>query len=104
MGLALLDPVPWLRQIPDPGQSRLERIWDEEWEQWLKEQAFERLKHRRDLSNRWLQACVLCVRQGLPAERVAALLKITTANVAVLKCRILRELRNEVGRLRRETG
>ncbi len=88
--------------VVDPLTTEFEQIWDLEWQQWLLEKAFDRLKEHREVSARGLQAYDLCVRQELPVEKAAAFLKTTPNHVAVLKSRVLAALRAEVRNLERE--
>jgi RNA polymerase sigma factor (sigma-70 family) len=86
-----------MESIPDPNGSKLESIWDAEWEKNLMEAAIQRIK--RVVKAKWYQAFELYALRKWPARRVAAGLGLNVGQVYLAKHRVARLLKNEVARL-----
>jgi len=91
-----------IARIADPKGCELEAIWDDEWKKNLFERAVERVK--RCVNAKQYQIFDLYVIKGWPAEKVAAVLGITTGQVFLAKHRLSKLIKQEIGRLEDETG
>lgn len=89
-----------LREIPDPSSGRLEEVWEAEWEKNLLEAALDRVKRRMDPQR--YQVFDLYVNKDWPAEKVAAMFKISVDQVYLAKHRISEAIKKEVKRLESE--
>jgi RNA polymerase sigma factor (sigma-70 family) len=87
-------------QIADlAAQQAFETMWDDEWERNLVDVALEKVK--RLVSPKHYQVFYLHAVKNLPARRIAELLKLSPANVYVVRHRIGRLVRREVNALTR---
>lgn len=89
-----------LESIPDPVSARLEKLWEEEWQQNLMDAAIQRVK--RQVNAKHFQIFELYALKNRPAENVAATLKVTVAQVHLIKHRVGNLIREEVERLEAE--
>ena len=80
--------------VPDPAGSRLEAIWDEEWEQNLISAATDRVK--RAVDSKQYQIFDLYVLKNWPARKVASTLKINLGRVYLAKHRIGTMIKKEI--------
>jgi len=87
-----------LHRVVDPSGDRLERMWDEEWEQHVLRSALERVKAQ--VSVKQFQMFELHVRQGLSVADTAKAMGATRAAVYMAKSRVGRVLKREVKVLR----
>ncbi len=100
--------TPLEERIPDPAGIELEKIWAEEWEQNLIENALKKLE--RQVSAKHYQIFYLHTIQNMPPEKVARALGINVDQVYLIKHRLrkifelaLKELENEpVGRFQKQ--
>jgi RNA polymerase sigma factor (sigma-70 family) len=91
-----------IARIADPKGCELEAIWEEEWMKNLFERAVERVK--RSVNAKQYQIFDLYVIKKWPAEKVAAMLGITTGQVFLAKHRVMKVIKPEISRLEDETG
>ena len=87
-----------LEGVPDPAGSKLEAIWDEEWEQNLMNAATDRVK--RAVDPKQYQIFDLYVLKSWPARKVAGTLKINLGRVYLAKHRIGTMIKKEIKYLR----
>jgi RNA polymerase sigma factor (sigma-70 family) len=92
--------TPLEERIPDPAGIELEKIWAEEWEQNLVDNALKKLE--RQVSAKHYQIFYLHSIQNLPPEKVARALGIKVEQVYLIKHRLrkifddaLKELENK---------
>jgi RNA polymerase sigma factor (sigma-70 family) len=103
LGTSLSD-TPLEERVPDPAGIELEKIWAEEWEQNLIENALKKVE--RQASAKHYQIFYLNTIQNLPPEKVARALGIKVDQIYLIKHRLikifeqaLKELENQpVGR------
>lgn len=93
------DPGP-MELIPDPVSARLGEIWDQEWQHNLMDAAIQRVK--RQVQAKHFQVFELYALKQRPAEKVAETLKVTVAQVHLIKHRVGTLIRKEVERLEAE--
>jgi RNA polymerase sigma factor (sigma-70 family) len=86
-----------LEEIPDSISSRLEVIWETEWEQNLVDAAVQRVK--RQVKPKHFQIFELYALKGWPVPKVAETLGVNMAQVHLVKHRIANLIRKEVNRL-----
>jgi RNA polymerase sigma factor (sigma-70 family) len=79
---------------PDAGAAEFERIWDEEWCDWVQRVAIARVKRR--VSARQFQLFDLHVLQGLSVREAAATGGSTMAAVYMAKSRVRRMFEREL--------
>jgi RNA polymerase sigma-70 factor (ECF subfamily) len=84
-------------RIADPHGSELEKLWDEEWVQRMRELALERVK--RQVKPRQYQVFDSYVVKGWPVTKVTAALGVSTTQVYLAKHRVGMLLRREIMRL-----
>jgi len=89
-----------IERIPDPVDPGLECIWEREWERNLVEAAIDRVKKK--VNPKAFQAFDLHVFRNWPVAEVSRALKISKAQVYVIKHRINRLIKKEVKRLVKE--
>jgi RNA polymerase sigma factor (sigma-70 family) len=82
----------------DPAGSKLEAVWDEEWESNLIDAALERVKTKVD--SKQYQIFDLHVLKKWPVLKVAKMLSVNPGRVYLSKHRIGKLLKEEVNRLR----
>jgi RNA polymerase sigma factor (sigma-70 family) len=83
-----------LSEIPEPGVSRLESLWDAEWEANIFEVAIERVKRR--VKEEHYQIFDLHIVKRLPVTEVAATLGVSSAKVYLIKHRISALIKKEI--------
>lgn len=83
-----------LANIADPGQTRLETLWDEEWQLNIFEAAMERVKRRAKEEH--YQIFHLHVVKKMPAAEVAETLSVSVAQVYIIKHRISAMIKKEI--------
>lgn len=86
-------------RAPDPNGAEIERIWDQEWEENLKEAALERVHRQTDSKS--FQVFDLCLRGHNPAD-IARTLKITRAEVYLIRHRLTKLLRRKMSQLKKD--
>src|SRR5262245_14445495 len=80
--------------LPEPADSGLEAIWDEEWEQNLINAATDRVK--RAVDPKQYQIFDLYVLKNWPARKVASALKVNLGRVYLAKHRIGAMIKKEI--------
>jgi RNA polymerase sigma-70 factor (ECF subfamily) len=93
----ILTDTPTIERIADPVGSRLEKLWEEEWETNLMEAAIERI--RRKVDPEQYQIFDLYVLKQWPVSKVARTLKVNPGKVYLIKHRINRLIKREISRL-----
>lgn len=91
-----------LTALPDPNQATMDDRWEREWEQSLLVMALERI--RTTVDEHTYQAFRLYAIEGLPAQEVVSRTGIETNTLYVTKNRLLKRVKSEVQRLRKESG
>jgi len=86
-----------VERIPDQSLTRLETLWDEEWETNLLDAAMRKIKTKVDPKH--YQVFDLHVRKGWPVAKVAKDMKINRTRVYFIKHRLGRLIKTEVLRL-----
>lgn len=81
-------------RVPDAATADLDRAWDEEWKQSLLEAAVERVK--RKVNPKHFQIFDCSVTKQWPTAKVAAELRVSVAQVYLVKHRIAGLLKREV--------
>ena len=89
-----------LERMVDPASLELERNWDKDWEENLLGAAMERVKRKVD--PRHYQIFDLNAVKGWPAAKVAALMRVRSATVYMVRHRITNQIKKEVARLREQ--
>ncbi|MBI5384529.1 MAG: sigma-70 family RNA polymerase sigma factor [Verrucomicrobia bacterium] len=84
----------FLHRVPDPAESELDRIWDEQWAKHLMQTAETRVKRKIDPQQ--FQIYDLYANKGWPAERVADAFRVEVAQVYLAKSRVLEKITNEI--------
>jgi RNA polymerase sigma-70 factor (ECF subfamily) len=92
--------LPELSEIPDPADTGLEKIWEEEWRENLMEAATERVKRR--VKEEHYQMFDLNVVRQWPANKVAKTLGVNIAQVYLAKHRILALIKKEIRLLEKQ--
>ncbi len=91
--------TPAAEEIPDPAGSKLDDIWEEEWERSLWNVALARVKDQ--VAPKQFQMFQLYVLKELPAPEVARTFQVTVAQVYLAKHRLSTLLQKELLRLQR---
>jgi RNA polymerase sigma-70 factor (ECF subfamily) len=101
---AVVEPVPGdeertslIERVPEPGPGAFDRLWDEEWQRRLFDQALKRVKQRVDARQFQIFDCYVLKQWSV--EDVARVLKVTAGQVYLAKHRLAALLKDEVGRL-----
>lgn len=84
-------------RIPDPDGSALEKIWDEEWTQNLRDVALDRVK--RKVKAKHYQIFDLYVVKNWPVTKVTETLGVSTTQVYLARHRVGLLLRREIKKL-----
>ena len=87
-----------VEQVPDPAESDLEAMWNEEWENNLLVAATERVKRAVDPTQ--YQVFDLYAVKKWPARKVASALKVNIGRVYLAKHRIGTLIKREVNSLK----
>jgi RNA polymerase sigma-70 factor (ECF subfamily) len=87
-----------IERVPDPAGSRLDTIWDEEWEKALLRTALARIK--RQVQPRQYEIYHLHVVVGQPVPEVAKALGVNGAQIYLAKHRVGKLIRKEVRKLK----
>jgi RNA polymerase sigma-70 factor (ECF subfamily) len=80
--------------------NELEVLWDQEWEKNLMDAAMERVKRRINAEHYQIFHLLMVKRE--PAAKVADLLKVSKARLALVKHRVARLVRKEVEQLKQQ--
>jgi RNA polymerase sigma-70 factor (ECF subfamily) len=91
-----------INRVPDPGAEDLDRLFEVEWSKSLFDAALERVRERFSLKQ--FQIFDLAAIKEWPAAEVARSLGISTANVYVIRHRILAAIKKETSRLEAQLG
>jgi RNA polymerase sigma factor (sigma-70 family) len=91
-----------IEQVPDPAPSALEALWNEEWDENLREAALERVRKKVDAKQ--YQIFDFHVLKKWPVARVSEALEINPGRVYLAKHRVGRLLKKEIEDLRRGPG
>jgi RNA polymerase sigma-70 factor (ECF subfamily) len=83
-----------LEQIPDPAESQLEAMWEEEWEKNLMDAAIGRVKRKVDAEQ--FQIFDFYVLKGWPVLKVSQTFGVNIGQVYLIKHRIAKLIRREV--------
>jgi RNA polymerase sigma-70 factor (ECF subfamily) len=83
-----------VERIPDPAGLVLESVWEEEWQNNILETALERLKPK--VNPKQFQIFHMLVIKRLPPEQVAAVARVNTDNVYLIKHRLSALLKKEI--------
>ena len=86
--------------IADPISAKLDQLWEAEWQQNLMDAAIQRVKREADAKH--IQIFELYALKNRPAEKVAATMNVTVAQVHLIKHRVGNLIREEVERLEAE--
>lgn len=86
-----------VERLADPVESKLEALWEDEWENNLMEAALERVKRKVDPKH--YQAFDLYVFKKWPVSKVARTLKINPGRVYLVKHRIGNLIKKEIAYL-----
>ncbi len=89
-----------VERLADPAGSELKAIWDQEWENNLRQVAIERTK--RMVSAKDFQLFDLYVVRSWPASKVAATMRVNPVRVYMARHRVGRLMKREIDDLRRE--
>jgi RNA polymerase sigma factor (sigma-70 family) len=89
-----------VERVPDPAGSRLEAMWNEEWEQNLMDAAIQRVKNKADPKQ--FQLFDLYVMKKMPVTKITQALQISAARVYLAKHRLLVLIKKEVKQLETE--
>jgi RNA polymerase sigma-70 factor (ECF subfamily) len=92
----------WVEQVPDPAQSVLDAVWEEEWQRNLIEAALEKLKSL--VSMKQYQIFYLHVIKEQPAKVVATSFNVSTASVHLAKHRVQPLFRKAIAEVERSAG
>jgi RNA polymerase sigma-70 factor (ECF subfamily) len=87
-----------LNRVVDPAADPLERLWNDEWDQYVLRTALEQVKAQ--VSVKQFQLFELHVRQGLSIAETARAVGTTKAAVYMAKSRVGRVLKREIESLR----
>jgi len=83
-----------IERLPDEAGQRIDAVWDEEWRRSLLETAMERIK--RKVNARHYQIFDCAVVKQWPASKVATYLKVSAAQVYLVKHRLAGLLKKEI--------
>jgi RNA polymerase sigma factor (sigma-70 family) len=86
--------------LPDPAGSALDAVWEEEWERNMIETALKKLELQ--VNAKQYQIFYLHVIEQKPAKEVGAAVGVTTAQVYLIKHRLLRLFKKAVAGLERK--
>lgn len=75
-----------IERVPDPEESDLEKLWDEEWQKHLVQQALGRVK--RKVKPKQYQIFDLCAVKNWPLQRVAQSLGVNIGQVYLARHRV----------------
>ena len=89
-----------IERIADPASLNLDAIWEQQWKEGLLEAAVDRV--RRRVSPKQFQLYDCNVRKQWPAEKVARMLGVTTAQVHLAKHRVTLLIKQQIRHI--ETG
>jgi RNA polymerase sigma factor (sigma-70 family) len=89
-----------MAEIPDPTDSGLETIWEDEWQANLLEAAMERVKHK--VKEEQYQMFDLYAVKGMPVEKVAEILGVGVGRIYLAKHRISALIKKEIRRLEKK--
>lgn len=92
--------TPTIERIADPGGMELEKVWDEEWEQYIFEAALERVK--KQVSPEQFQIFALRVFKEWPVLKIANELDVSVGQVYLAKHRISALIKKQVKELERK--
>lgn len=98
--VGLLTELDSVAQIPDPANTELDAIWDEEWNSSLLEAAVEKV--RRRVREEYFQIFDLYVLRQWKARDVAEALDVSLGQVYLAKHRVASELKSELRELRKK--
>jgi RNA polymerase sigma factor (sigma-70 family) len=87
-----------IERIPEPTESGLESLWNEEWESAVLEAALQRVKAQ--VSPEQFQMFDLYALKQLPVRQVASILGVSVPRIYLAKHRVASLLRSEVKHLR----
>ena len=90
-----------IQEIPDPAGDALDEVWQREWEENLLARALRHVRAR--VSAQHLLIFRLSTLNNLPLNQVAKKLHLGLPQVYLVRHRVARLFKGEVGRLRRET-
>jgi RNA polymerase sigma factor (sigma-70 family) len=83
-----------IERIADPEASQLEKLWDEEWQRHIMEQALARVK--RKVKPRHYQIFDLCAIKNWPLKKVAESLGVNIGQVYLARHRVGNLVRKEI--------
>ena len=89
-----------VERVPDPAGSKLEAMWNEEWEQNLMDAAIQRVKNKAEPKQ--FQLFDLYVMKKMPVTKITQALQISAARVYLAKHRLLVLIKKEVKQLETE--
>ncbi|MCI0746748.1 MAG: sigma-70 family RNA polymerase sigma factor [Verrucomicrobia subdivision 3 bacterium] len=98
-GEPLTTSTSFLENIPDP-DSRLERLWDEEWEKHLMDLALSRVK--RKVQAKHYQIFDLCTIKRWPLQKVAENLNVNIGQVYLARHRVGAIVKKEISIVKKE--
>jgi RNA polymerase sigma-70 factor (ECF subfamily) len=75
-----------IERVPDPDPSQLEKLWDEEWQKHMMDQALSRVKHK--VKPKQYQIFDLCVIKNWPLQKVAQSLGVNIGQVYLARHRV----------------
>jgi RNA polymerase sigma factor (sigma-70 family) len=90
-----------LAEIPDPAGSKLEVLWQEEWQANLFSAAVDRVKQR--VKGEHYQIFDFYVLQGWPAVKVARTMRVNVGRVYLIKHRISSLIKKEIQALEKKS-
>ncbi len=102
MHLTMPDSTATIERIPDPAGSKLEEIWEAEWEKKMFDAALEKV--RPQVRANQYQLFDLYVLKQWPVQKVAQALSVSVGRVYLAKHRISALLKKELKELKRKTG
>jgi RNA polymerase sigma factor (sigma-70 family) len=94
--------TPVIERVPDSGAANLDAIWEEEWRKELLEAAVARVKSQVNAEQ--FQIFDFYVLKKMPVGKVASALRTSTAQVYLVKHRVSKLLKKEMGRLEEKMG
>jgi RNA polymerase sigma factor (sigma-70 family) len=95
------DKTDLMKQVPDPASLETPaRIWDEEWQNNLREVAMERVKKK--VSPRDIQIFQLYAQRDWPVSKVAKTLGVSRTHIYVAKHRVVALLKKEINSLKQK--
>jgi RNA polymerase sigma factor (sigma-70 family) len=75
-----------IERVPDPQSSDLEKVWDEEWQKHIMEQALAKVKHK--VKPKHYQIFDLCAIKNWPLQKVAQSLGVNIGQVYLARHRV----------------